>query len=310
MEFNGAGTTGNVIAGNTIGLNAAGAAVGNGLSGVMLIDASGNTIGVAGAGNVLSGNVQDGITGFRSNGNLIKGNYIGTDATGSLGRGNVEDGIYFEDSSNNTIGGTTAAARNVISANGWSGITLWGAGSGNVVQGNYIGTDAAGGALGNGEQGVLIVTSGPDTIGGTAVGAGNLIAYNGASGAGWDGIAIMAGAGHRVIANTIHSNSGDGLHVEGSDTIIAGNYIGTNASGAAGLGNAAYGVHLASDFNRVGGTGGEGNVIASSGIDGIFVDASNGNVIQGNYIGTNAAGAAGLGNVEDGIWGSGTPRTP
>ena len=305
VELNGAGTTGNVVAGNTIGLNAVGdTAVANGLSGVMLIDASGNTIGVAGAGNVLSGNIQDGITGFRSNGNLIEGNYIGTDATGSIGRGNVEDGIYFEDSSNNTIGGTTPAARNVVSANGWSGITLWGAGSGNVVQGNYVGTDATGIApLGNGEQGVLVVTSGPDTIGGTATGAGNLIAHNGSSGPGWDGVAIMAGAGHLVLGNTIHSNSGDGLHVEGSDTIIAGNYIGTDASGTAGLGNSAWGVHLASDFNRVGGTGaGEGNVIAGSGIDGIFIDASNGNVIQGNYIGTNPTGTAALGNAEDGIW--------
>jgi hypothetical protein len=304
VELEGAGTTGNLVAGNTIGLNAAGdTVVANGLSGVMLIDASGNTIGVAGAGNVLSGNSQDGITGFGSDGNVIQGNYIGTNAAGAPTLGNLEDGIYFEDSSNNIIGGTTAAARNVISANGWSGITLWGAGSGNVVQGNYIGVDAAGGALGNGEEGVLIVTSGPDTVGGTAAGAGNLIAYNGSSGTGWDGVAIMAGAGHRVIGNTIHSNSGDGVHVEGSDTIITGNFIGTDASGTAGLGNEAYGVHLASDLNRVGGTGGgEGNVIADSGIDGIFVDASTGNVIQGNYVGTNAAGAPTLGNAQDGIW--------
>ena len=47
-------------------------------------------------------------------------------------------------SANNRIGGTTAAARNVVSGSAFaSGITVVGA-AGNTIQGNYIGLNAAG----------------------------------------------------------------------------------------------------------------------------------------------------------------------
>ena len=58
----------------------------------------------------------------------------------------------FSPSTNNTIGGTTAAARNVIAGNGGRGISI--SGVGNFVIGNHTGTNAAGtGALGNGATG-------------------------------------------------------------------------------------------------------------------------------------------------------------
>ena len=78
--------------------------------------------------------------------NSVQGNYLGTDPTGSLARGNERFGVIVGNSS--LIGGTSAAARNVISANGETGIFL--SGASNVIQGNYIGTDASGTAdLGN-----------------------------------------------------------------------------------------------------------------------------------------------------------------
>ena len=204
------GSTGNLILGNYIGLDAAGTtAIGNDGSGIWMSGASGNTIGgtVLGARNVISGNVVDGITGIGSSGNLIQGNYVGTDVTGSLAIGNGEDGVYLQDGSNNTVGGTTAAARNVISGNTWSGLTFYGIGSNNVAQGNYIGTDHTGTVdLGNLEQGVLVWTPGPTTIGGIAAGAGNRIAYNG-----WDGVEISAGTGHAVLGNVIYQNGDLGI---------------------------------------------------------------------------------------------------
>ena len=88
----------------------------------------------------------------------------------------------------------------------------------------------------------------------------------------------------------INRFDGDGLHVEGDNTIIVGNYIGLDAlGGGAVAGNGAYGIHLLSDFNRVGGTGtGERNVISGNGIDGIAIQGASDNVVLRNYIGTNA----------------------
>ena len=85
--------------------------------------------------------------------NIIQGNFIGTDTTGTLARDNGSFGIWVK-SLGNQIGGTTAAARNVISGGNNTGIYIYKTSS-NVVQGNYIGTDATGtsaiGNLGNGK---------------------------------------------------------------------------------------------------------------------------------------------------------------
>src|SRR5262249_23696552 len=72
----------------------------------------------------------------------VQGNVIGLSAAGSpLGNSR---GIVVQNA-NNLIGGTTAAARNIISGNASDGLTMTSAtATGNVVQGNYIGTDAAG----------------------------------------------------------------------------------------------------------------------------------------------------------------------
>ena len=84
----------------------------------------------------------------------ILGNYIGTDVTGanSLGNGGAGIGLVGGD---DTIGGITAGARNVISGNGDSGISIGVGATGSVVEGNYLGTDATGAlALGNQGPGV------------------------------------------------------------------------------------------------------------------------------------------------------------
>ena len=88
--------------------------------------------------------------------------------------------MLIEGASDNTVGGTTAAARNVISANQW-GIRLDGStATGNLVEGNYIGTDVTGTLpLGNEIDGIIFSTSASNnTIGGTATGQGNMIAFN------------------------------------------------------------------------------------------------------------------------------------
>ena len=95
--------------------------------------------------------------------------------------------------SDNTIGGPEPGEGNVVSANGGDGVTVDGAGtSGNVVQGNLVGTDNTGTfGLGNGNRGVdLYGGASGNVVGGTASGAGNTIADNT-----WEGVAIIGSSG-------------------------------------------------------------------------------------------------------------------
>ena len=74
--------------------------------------------------------------------------------------------------------------RNVISGNSGVGILVASNGtfppSGNLIAGNYIGTDATGKlALGNASDGVQLTGASSNTVGGTTIGAGNLISGNG-----------------------------------------------------------------------------------------------------------------------------------
>ena len=78
-----------------------------------------------------------------SNNDLVEGCYIGTNTAGTAGLANGGDGIDVF-GSGNTIGGTLAAARNVISGNVSYGIYLTGSSAAsNLIEGNYIGTNAA-----------------------------------------------------------------------------------------------------------------------------------------------------------------------
>jgi hypothetical protein len=204
-------------------------------------------------------------------GNQILGNYVGTDVTGTLPLANRGVGVFVY-GSNNTVG--APGAGNLISANGNAGVYLFRSSStGNVVQGNRIGTDVSGTtALGN-QTGVYVDQAGGTLVGGTADGAGNLIAGNSS-----DGIAVL----------------------RATSTVIQGNLIGTDVTGARALGNQGNGVdvQLSSLNTVIGGTApAAGNVIAASRYVGVrLIDDVNGSVIQGNYIGTDATGTRALPN--------------
>src|SRR5262249_53396515 len=145
--------SGNTIQGNFIGCNQGGTQALGGGNGV-LIQGAYNTLGGvnSGEGNVISG-LQGGngppvvaIHGSGALNNPVEGNFIGTDITESNAIGNVGTGISIGfGASNNTVGGTTPGARNIISANSIDGIAMGGIGTdSNLVEGNYIGTDATG----------------------------------------------------------------------------------------------------------------------------------------------------------------------
>jgi parallel beta-helix repeat protein len=104
---------------------------------------------------------------INGSGNVVQGDYLGTDLSGTPGMGSGI-GLWVASGSNNLIGGTTAAARNLISGN-WYGVYLSN-GSGNVVQGNYFGTDATGTAQMGNVIG-LSISGSNNLIGGTAAAA-------------------------------------------------------------------------------------------------------------------------------------------
>jgi hypothetical protein len=96
------------------------------------------------ARNLISGNRGSGIT-VGASWSVVSGNYIGTDAAGTSILGNLGDGMtIFGSAKNSQIGGSEPGAGNVISGNGGNGIAVYAGSSGNVIQGNLIGTDANG----------------------------------------------------------------------------------------------------------------------------------------------------------------------
>jgi titin len=284
IYFLSAPATGNLVQGNYIGVNANGtAAIGNGEDGVTLNGVSGNTIGgtAAGAGNVLSGNMESGVfiwtAGATSN--VIAGNYIGTDKTGTVAIPNYTNGVTLDGVAGNTIGGTNPGAGNVISGNQQLGVLIYSAGaSNNMVLGNYIGPDATGtNALANTYGGVTI-----EGVAGNIIGAAN---------------------GRNVISG----NSGNGVYLVtagASNNIVAGNYIGTDATGEKAMPNALAGVYVQVPGNTVGGlVSGAGNVISGNTDNGIFIydTTTSNNTVQGNFIGTDATGRTAVANGYSGV---------
>ena len=174
-----------IIQGNFIGTDVTGsAALGNGL-GVEILSAADNLIGglQAAARNLISGNNGYGIyiDGIGATGNVVQGNFIGTDVTGTVDLGNGGAGVEIRNAPNNSLGGSQPGARNLISGNDFHGIRIWLPDAiGNLVQGNFIGTDLNGtGDIGNVSAGVAVsICTSMTRIGGIGPGESNVIAFN------------------------------------------------------------------------------------------------------------------------------------
>jgi titin len=263
-------TAGNIVAGNYIGLNAAGtAAIPNNGCGVLInFGAAVNTIGGIGSGgNCIAGNSDSGIAIDKAGttGNLVEGNIIGLNPNGSTVISNAFAGVEIDSSSSNVIGGNTAGAGNVISGNGNSGILIRFAGSsGNIVQGNIIGLNAAGSAsVPNGYCGVEIgAGASVNTIGGAA-------------------------GGRNIVSGNI--GYGIGIHDSGtSANMVQGNTIGFDTTSSISIPNNA-GIALwgGAVSNQIGGLApGSANLVAGNLYGGVWlVDAgTTNNSVRGNSI--------------------------
>ncbi len=282
LYLSGLSTSNNLIQGNYVGTDITGTtACPNGFQGISAISVTGsNLIGgsVTGAGNVISGNTTLGITLYNATGFWIQGNYVGLNAAGTTGIKNNSGGIFINGAgASNWIGGSSAGAGNVISGNGGAGVFATNCLS-QVVQGNFIGTDAGGNfAVTNADQGIDLERSTNCLLGG--LGAGNVVSGNGS-------LSYPA-----IMLYNAAQNS------------LQGNYVGLNAAGTAAIGNGGMGLVLWNTAsNQIGGTTtGMGNLISGNGSDGMFFTNASQNTIQGNLIGVAANGTSPLGNIAHGV---------
>lgn len=198
----------------------------------------------------------------------LRGNWIGAAAPDSNTRG-VE---LRAGASGSIIGGTAATDRNVVSGNDEHGITLSEV-TDVTISGNYIGVDPTGtAALPNIFHGIFNVNGERITIGGTSPGARNVISGN-------------------------HF----GMLLFGSDIIVAGNYIGTSASGTAAIPNEE-GISASSSSTMIGGVDAASrNVISGNRDVGVGISATDVQILN-NYIGVDATGMSPLSNGYAGVF--------
>jgi hypothetical protein len=258
--------SGDVVEGNYIGTDAAGL-VDLGVSSGVNVETTDTEV----RDNLVSGE-NTGVNVYADD-NVLQGNKVGTDVTGTVAVENFV-GINVIGADDNLIGGTAEGQGNLISGNDASGVQLLVEGDDNPaerndVQGNLIGTNAAGDArLGNGNflgfPGVLVSASKNNTVGGTAAGAGNVISGN-------------KGPGVQITNPGADNNK------------VLGNSIGTDVTGALDLGNEDSGVEIAGNNNRVGDISGTlaPNTIVHNDEDGVTVLSGTGNAVLRNSIDDN-----------------------
>src|SRR6185503_9937782 len=250
--------TSNQVQGNYVGTDVTGS-IGPGFqrTGIAIQNASGNVVGgtVTGAGNLVSGNLDFGI--FLQDdalNNLVQGNKIGTNGSGNNAVANGNAGVFLYRPSgpamntSNTVGGTTPTARNIISGNEPYGVVVGSGATSTLVQGNYIGANAAGtGKLSN-TYGLTVTQATGSTVGGATEAARNVISGNRLTG-------LYLGL----------LNNGQ---VGGTGVTVQNNYIGTNATGSTALANERDGVFV--EVQSVTNTIAD-NVIAFNGGNGVRI---------------------------------------
>jgi hypothetical protein len=263
----------NTISGNYLGVDPTGTLDRGNAYGIYVNETSNNTIGgtIPAARNIISGNNEAGINiwGINAADNIVQGNYIGTSVTRAADLGNTESGIVIVGAPDNTVGGLVNGAQNTISGNGFNGIDIVGTGAtGNLIQGNYIGANAAGTFdygidLGNTFNGILIFNAPNNVIGGSNVAARNFIINNNSVGIWIEGV------------------SASGNQIQGNYIGIGTDVTGTN------IGNTYYGLYLTGTTgNFIGDSAvGAGNKIVGGNYGGIGLTAgSTYNTIQANEI--------------------------
>lgn len=247
---------------------------------------------------------------LNSDANTVACTYLGTDVAGTTAVGapfdKSEYGILVDGGDGNIIGGASPSDRNLISNSDEDGIRLRGGATGNVIAGNFIGTDVDGDAsLENGNSGVYVIGAPANRIGGPDHDAGV--------------------CNHSC--NLISGNDDNGIEVwgDGGDaTVIQGNFIGVALDGTTALPNEDNGViidmgagsvghadHVIGGRTEPGVCQGPCNLISGNADSGVRIDDRTvvDVTIQGNFLGTDITGTVALGNGDYGIKSDGNRLT-
>jgi trimeric autotransporter adhesin len=344
--------TNNQLSGNFIGTNNTGnVALGNTQDGVLIDGANGNSlIGCTFQQdpfvfyNVLSGNGGNGLRVKNSNDTVIQANFFGLGANNDAPVGNALNGVIVEGSSKNTVMGGVIPLGNVSAANGLNGVVVQDKASDFISFNTFSGVSAFGAQadLGNGQDGVLITSTGANILVRTCILSSNgddgieisgkakgVQVFDVIIGLNWDGTSIMSNGNNGVEIggnasniliggtvpdefsvsprNAIGGNLANGIAIIGKakNNTINHSYIGTDIFGQVDLGNLQAGVYL--------GSGTSGNTIGSTEFalqtlisgndgDGIEMNGSSGNTVIGTIIGTDPTSALNLGNGANGIY--------
>ncbi|HEX2832283.1 MAG TPA: hypothetical protein VHW00_04670 [Thermoanaerobaculia bacterium] len=212
------------------------------------------------------------------NNNIVEANHLGLDPSGNADANTAGVRVL---GSGNTIGGPLGSSRNIISGNTGSGVILTTSATGNVVAGNYIGTDASGTSARPNDRGVQILDASTNNVIG-----GNTTAHR----------------------NLISGNTTYGIYIEGTAPAtsadlnsIQNNWIGPDSSGTTALTGGTAGVKIIgyASGNNVG-TNSSGNVISGHNY-GVLINAD-GNNVSDNLIGIATDGVTPMANVSGGIY--------
>jgi parallel beta-helix repeat protein len=278
------GSLDNVLNGNFIGTTASGnGALGNAANGVRFDHAPGNSlVGCKFANNpfvyynVVSGNGQDGLRITSSDNVTVQGNFFGVGANNTTIVENRFDGILVDGASKSTKVGGVIPLGNVSAGNGRNGIEVAGRVRGFVTFNTFGGLLAFKGAAPNGNDGLLITST---------------------------------GASNQVRTNVFSGNKENGIELAGnaSGVTVSPNIVGLNTKGNAVLPNGRNGLLIGGTAhgNIIGGTvpsvipqntfsGNKGYGVAITGL-------AHDNRVFGSFIGTQLLGVHALGNKTGGV---------
>lgn len=286
--------------------------------------------------NVVSGNRGNGIRVTDSNNVTIQGNFFGVGANNTATVANGKDGILVDGTSKTTVVGGVIPLGNVSAGNKRNGIEVADTASGFLTFNTFGGLLAFKGAAANGNDGLLITSTGGNQTVRTNVFSGNT--KNGIEIAG-DASGVMVDpniAGLTTKGNAILSNGGDGIRVDGTahnnsiggstpsvipqnafsgnagygiaivdgahDNTVINSDVGTNVTGEAAIANAKGGIYVGghATYTTIGGTAKNPprkNIVSGNTGNGITLDAASSYTkVIGNWIGLNRNGRKAIPN--------------